>query len=53
MISREKTLKLIYKTLIKLGPDENILRISLRKDRLIPTPPPGSNTIVTSREEFN
>jgi len=34
----------------KMNADTELVRISLRIDKLIPTPPPGSNKIVTNRE---
>lgn len=48
-INREKTLELISKTIKNLGAPENLVSLVLRKNKLEPTPPPGSDTIVTSR----
>mgnify|MGYP001242255875 CR=1 FL=1 len=48
--SRETSLILINKTLKKLNAPEDLCNLSLRKDKLKPTPPPGSNEIVFTRE---
>jgi lipopolysaccharide/colanic/teichoic acid biosynthesis glycosyltransferase len=50
VLSREKALQSISGSLAKLNADVELVRVSQRKDLLIPTPPPGSNKIVTNRE---
>jgi lipopolysaccharide/colanic/teichoic acid biosynthesis glycosyltransferase len=50
VLSREKALMNISVILDKMNADTELVRISLRIDKLIPTPPPGSNKIVTNRE---
>ncbi len=50
IFSRNKALKGINKILLRLNAPANIIRISKRKDRLEPFPPPGSDSIVMSRE---
>jgi lipopolysaccharide/colanic/teichoic acid biosynthesis glycosyltransferase len=49
IISRENALKFSAKLLARNGADEELITLSTRKKVLIPTPPPGSNKIVTSR----
>jgi len=48
--SRKFALFLVYKTLKKLNAPRDLCKLSLRKDKLKPTPPPGSNEIVVTRE---
>lgn len=48
-VNREKTLEIISNTINNLGAPENLVNIVLRKNKLVPTPPPGSNKIVTTR----
>ena len=48
-IDREKTLKIISNTLKKLDAPQNLIDFTLRKNNLIPTPPPGRKNIVVSR----
>ena len=48
--SRNIALMLVNKTLKKLNAPRNLCNLSLRKDKLKPTPPPGSNEIVFTRE---
>ena len=50
IISRQKALNSINKILINLSAEEKIIQISKRKNQLTPYPPPGSGSIVTSRE---
>jgi len=50
VLTREKALMNISVILDKMNADTELVRISLRIDKLIPTPPPGSNKIVTNRE---
>ena len=49
IISRQKALKSIHKILLKLSNDKKLTEIVKRKSKLSPFPPPGSDTIVTSR----
>ena len=49
IISRENALKFSAKLLARNGADEELITLSTRKKVLIPTPPPGSNKIVTTR----
>ena len=49
IISRENALKFSAKLLKRNGADEELITLSSRKKVLIPTPPPGSNKIVTTR----
>jgi len=49
IISRENALKFSAKLLKRNGADEELITLSYRKKVLIPTPPPGSNKIVTTR----
>ena len=48
--SRKISLILVNKTLKKLDAPQDLCNFSLRKDKLKPTPPPGSNEIVFTRE---
>jgi len=48
--SRKISLILVHKTLKKLNAPKDLCNLSLRKDKLKPTPPPGSNEIVFTRE---
>ena len=50
ILSRDKALAKISGILDKMKADDELVRVSLRIDKLIPTPPPGSNKIVTNRE---
>ena len=49
IISRENALKFSAKLLKRNRADEELIILSSRKNILIPTPPPGSNKIVTTR----
>ena len=49
ILNKEKALKSISNILTKLGADEKIVKVSLRKDKLIPHPPPGSDKVVNDR----
>lgn len=49
LVSRSRALALLNLLLRSLGANPELLEIALRKKDLIPTPPPGSNKIVTSR----
>lgn len=48
-INKRKTLKIISNILESLKADAKLVKIVLRKNDLIPTPPPGSSTIVQER----
>lgn len=49
IISRKNALKFSAKLLKRNSADEELITLSSRKKVLIPTPPPGSNKIVTTR----
>jgi len=48
-LNREKTLQHISNILKNMEADEKLINVVLRKDQLIPYPPPGSLEIVTDR----
>tara|TARA_B100001175_G_scaffold76821_1_gene64195 strand:+ start:20679 stop:21434 length:756 start_codon:yes stop_codon:yes gene_type:complete len=48
-IDRKKTLQIISNILKNLDAHENLINIVLRENKLVPTPPPGSEEIVTTR----
>lgn len=50
ILSRDRALLKTSKLLKILNASDELVRVSLRKDILIPTPPPGSIKIVTNRE---
>jgi len=50
IISRSKSIKSINKILINKSADEQLVHASLRENPLFPYPPPGSDSIVTSRK---
>ena len=52
ILSRQKALTLNASYLRLIKANENLIKIASRDSRLIPTPPPGSNEIVTSRENL-
>ena len=49
LLSRKLSLILIQKLMKQLGADDELLKIALRKEELVPSSPPGSNKIVASR----
>lgn len=49
IISREKALKRITGILKNIKVSNDIVKISQRQEKLVPTPPPGSHQIVTER----
>lgn len=49
IISRKLALKGIVKILKTLNAPEELINIASRDKKLVPTPPPGTNTIVTKR----
>jgi lipopolysaccharide/colanic/teichoic acid biosynthesis glycosyltransferase len=50
ILSRENALKLSTSLLKKNLADEELIILASRKKALVPTPPPGSNKIVTTRD---
>ena len=50
IFSRKKALRILSKTMRKLNAPIELSKITLRKDVLLPLPPPGSNELVTKRE---
>ena len=50
IFSRKKALRILSKTMRKLKAPIELSKITLRKDVLLPLPPPGSNELVTKRE---
>lgn len=49
ILSRDRAIKGVTGILIRLGADEEMVRVAKREEPLKPTPPPGSEGIVTSR----
>lgn len=49
IVSRDRALTLTANLLRKLGADDALVRVAMRKDPLVPTPPPGAEAIVTAR----
>ena len=49
-LDRNKTLQIISNTLQKLDAEKDLVEIVLRNKDLIPTPPPGSDSIVLNRD---
>jgi lipopolysaccharide/colanic/teichoic acid biosynthesis glycosyltransferase len=49
-ISRQSSLEGLQALLSRLGAPPELLRIASRREPLVPTPPPGANRIVTSRD---
>jgi lipopolysaccharide/colanic/teichoic acid biosynthesis glycosyltransferase len=49
IVSKENSLREIEKILIKLKTDEELRRVALRCDTLVPHPPPGSTQIAMAR----
>jgi lipopolysaccharide/colanic/teichoic acid biosynthesis glycosyltransferase len=49
IMSRSKSLLLVHSELKRLGADQRLLQISKRESNLLPHPPPGMDSIVTSR----
>lgn len=50
ILSRDRALKSVSGFLDKLRANNDLVQIALRKDKLIPIPPPGATKIVTNRE---
>jgi lipopolysaccharide/colanic/teichoic acid biosynthesis glycosyltransferase len=49
LVNRRAALKRVQHLLLALKADEELVRIAGRRDELVPHPPPGASTIVTSR----
>ena len=49
IVSRERALNGLQYILKKLGADDQLLRVSRRREPLEAYPPPGSDEVVTSR----
>ncbi len=49
ILNREKALRQVHDLLQRMGAPQELLQVVLRNQPLIPTPPPGSNQIVTTR----
>ena len=52
LVSRDKALEGVGKLLLRLNASAAVIRVSMRKDRLEPFPPPGSDRIVVSRQSI-
>jgi lipopolysaccharide/colanic/teichoic acid biosynthesis glycosyltransferase len=50
IVSKDKALNYVISILEKMGADKDVIEVSKRKQKLVPTPPPGSDKIVTSRD---
>lgn len=50
IVSRERALEGVVKMLEEVKADPEVIKVAARKDPLVPTPPPGSTEIVTSRD---
>ena len=51
IFSREGSLNLVSKTLSKLNAPAELIILATRKNKLMPSPPPGAKSIVISRNE--
>ena len=49
IISKQKALDGINKILLELSADEKVIEVAKREKKLLPYPPPGSDSIVSSR----
>lgn len=49
IVNRTKALGLLHGVLVAAGTDEQLLKVAMRTEPLEPFPPPGSDTIVSSR----
>ena len=49
ILNREKALQALSKIIKSLGADDKLIQISKRQDKLLPYPPPGSDSIVYDR----
>ena len=50
-LNQSKALAGVAAILTKKQADPTLCRLALREDELVPTPPPGRTTVVTSRDE--
>ncbi len=50
IVSRERALESIVAMLKDMNADPELIAVAARKNALVPTPPPGSDAIVTSRD---
>ena len=50
VLSREKALETISSMLSDMKAEKALVTIALRREALVPTPPPGTSKIVTNRE---
>lgn len=49
ILSRDRALQGVNRILVDLAAPEDLVRVALRRDRLVPHPPPGASEIVTAR----
>jgi hypothetical protein len=49
ILSREKALTEVSRMLMKMGAEDDLVRVALRRDVLVPMPPPGNREIVVAR----
>lgn len=50
IISKKRALRIINKILKQKNASDALIKLALREDKLMPSPPPGSSIIVTSRD---
>lgn len=50
LFSREKALSGVHEILRSINAQEHVIRMAQRRQALVPTPPPGGDRIVTSRD---
>jgi lipopolysaccharide/colanic/teichoic acid biosynthesis glycosyltransferase len=50
IVSKKFALDKVVQILISLGADHELVEVSSRKGKLLPSPPPGAKSIVTNRE---
>lgn len=49
IVSKQRALDYVVSILKKMGADADVIEVSKREKELVPTPPPGSDEIVTAR----
>lgn len=49
ILNKQKALAMVNKILVDLGAGQQLIEISRRQNKLLPHPPPGTDTIVSSR----